>query len=74
MQILTVNHWTELRDPNGRVRGRTKGAEGDCNPIGRTISTYQTTQNSQRLNHQPPRVYIEGFMASDKNIAEDGFI
>jgi hypothetical protein len=59
MQILTVNHWTELRDPNGRVRGRTKGAEGDCNPIGRTISTNWTIQSSQRLNHQPKSIYME---------------
>jgi hypothetical protein len=36
MQILIANLWTEPRDPNGRVRGRTEGAEGDCNPIGRT--------------------------------------
>ena len=36
MQILTGNHRTEVRHPNGRVRGRTKGAEGDGNLIGRT--------------------------------------
>jgi hypothetical protein len=30
---------TEPRDPNGRARRRTEGTEGDCNPIGRTIST-----------------------------------
>jgi hypothetical protein len=28
--------------PNGRVRERTEGAEGVCNPIGRKISTNQT--------------------------------
>jgi hypothetical protein len=38
-QILTTNNQTEPRDPNGRLRGRTEGAEGGCNPIGRTIST-----------------------------------
>jgi hypothetical protein len=37
MQIITANHWAEPEDLNGRVRGRTKGAEGDCHPIGRTI-------------------------------------
>jgi hypothetical protein len=38
--MLTANHWTEHRDPNGGVRERTEGAEGVCNPIGRTtIST-----------------------------------
>jgi hypothetical protein len=43
MGMLTGNHQTEHGDPNGGVRGRTEGAEGDCNPIGRTtISTHQT--------------------------------
>jgi hypothetical protein len=33
-------------DPNGRIRGRTEGAEGVCNPIGRTtILTNKTTQS-----------------------------
>jgi hypothetical protein len=32
MQILTANHQTEPRDPNGRVRGRTEGDEGDEKP------------------------------------------
>jgi hypothetical protein len=41
------------RDSNGGVRKRTEGAEGVCNPIGRTtISTIQTPQSSQGLNHQ----------------------
>jgi hypothetical protein len=54
MQILTANHWTEPGDPNGRVRRRTKEAEGVCNSIGRTtISTIQTLQSPQGLNHQP---------------------
>jgi hypothetical protein len=54
MQILTANHWTEHRNPNGRFRGRTERAEGNCNPTGRaTISSSQTPQNSQGLNHQP---------------------
>jgi hypothetical protein len=37
--MLIANLWTEPRDSNGRVRGRIEGAEGDCNPIGRTVST-----------------------------------
>jgi len=53
MQILTVNHQTEPEDPNGTVKGRTKGVEGVCNPIGRTISTNLTPQRSQGLKHQP---------------------
>ena len=54
MQIVTANHWTESEDLNGRGRERTEGAEGtkgDYNPIGRTITTYWTTQSSQVLNH-----------------------
>jgi hypothetical protein len=33
MQIPIVSHWTEVRDPYGRV---TEGAEGNYNPIGTT--------------------------------------
>ena len=33
MWMLTANHWTEPGDSNGKVRGRTEGAEGDCKPI-----------------------------------------
>jgi hypothetical protein len=40
MQILTANHWTEVGGPYGRVRRRTEGTEGNCNPVGRiTIAT-----------------------------------
>lgn len=40
MQILIANHWTEVRDPYGRVRGRIDREEGDGNPVGRlTVST-----------------------------------
>jgi hypothetical protein len=31
--MLTAKHWTEHGVPNGRVRERTKGAEGVCNSI-----------------------------------------
>jgi hypothetical protein len=52
MQMLAAKHWTEHGDPNGRVRGRTEGAEGVCNTIGRTtVSTNQTPQSSLRINH-----------------------
>jgi hypothetical protein len=41
--MLAANLWTEDRVPNGGVRESTEGAEGVCNPIGRTtISTNQT--------------------------------
>ena len=47
----------DLRNHNGRARGRTGGAEGDCNPVGRTISANWTTQSFQRLNHQPKSIH-----------------
>jgi hypothetical protein len=52
MQMLIVDHQIEQRDPNGRIRGRTEGAEGVCNPIGRTISTNQTPSELPRT--KPP--------------------
>ena len=39
MQILKGKHWTEVRDPFGRVRGRTEGTKRDGNTVGRaTVS------------------------------------
>jgi hypothetical protein len=47
MQMLV-----EHRNANGGVKGRTEGAEGVCNPIGRTtISTKQSPKRSQGINH-----------------------
>jgi hypothetical protein len=48
MQKLTVNHWTEHGDPNGRVRGRTEGTKGNCSPIGTTISISISTISIHR--------------------------
>ena len=49
-----AKHRTESKDHNGGVRVRTEGSERVCKHIGRTtISTNQTPQTSQRLNHQP---------------------
>jgi hypothetical protein len=42
MQIVIANHWTETGDPSGRLKGGTEGGEGDCNPIGKTMSINQT--------------------------------
>jgi len=54
MGIHAAKHWTEYGDPNGEVRTRTVGAEGVCNPIGRTtISSKQNPKIPQGLNHQP---------------------
>jgi hypothetical protein len=33
MQMLAANHQTEHKDPSGRVRGRTEGAEGALSGI-----------------------------------------
>jgi hypothetical protein len=53
MQILTANHWTEVRDPYGRVMRRIEEAEGDGNPIGRT--TVSTNQDPWKfLQTKPP--------------------
>jgi hypothetical protein len=71
--MYTVRHWTEHRNPNVEIRPRTVGAEGVCNPIGRTISTKKTPQSSQGLNHQPKNT--QGIpMASAGYVAEDGLI
>jgi hypothetical protein len=42
MQMHAAKHWTECGNLNGGGRGKTAGAEGICNPIGRnTMSTNQ---------------------------------
>jgi hypothetical protein len=67
MQIFTVNHWTEPKDHIGRIRGRTEGAEGDCNTIERaTISTdpsefpasKQRTKDHIRAGPWNPATYV----------------
>jgi hypothetical protein len=40
MQLLTANHYNEVRNPYGRVKGMIEGAEEDNSPIERlTVST-----------------------------------
>jgi hypothetical protein len=51
--MLAAKHWPEHGVPNGGVREKIEGAEGVCNPIGRTISTNQRYQSSQGLNQEP---------------------
>ena len=48
-----VNHWVKVRDQYRRVRGRTEGAEGDCNPIGRT--TVSTNGDPSELSETKPK-------------------
>jgi hypothetical protein len=57
MQILKANYQSNPGDSNGRARGRTEEAKGDCNPIGRTISTNRSIQSPQGLNHQPKNIH-----------------
>lgn len=62
-QILIANPWTESKKPNGRVMANNEGAERDCKPIGKTISTHWRPCRSQWLNHQ--RVYmVHGWMSA----------
>ena len=35
MQILTANHWTEVGDPYGGIKGKTEGIEREGYLIGR---------------------------------------
>jgi hypothetical protein len=54
MQMYTARYCTQNRDPKGQVRARTVVAKPVCNIKGRiTISTNQTAQMPQGLNHQP---------------------
>jgi len=47
IRMLAANQQTEHRDTIGGVREKIEGAEGGCNPIGRTtISTKKTPQCS----------------------------
>jgi hypothetical protein len=56
MWMLEANHQTELKDTSWGAGRRTLGAEGHCNPIGRTMLSGWTTQLSQGLDHQPMSV------------------
>jgi hypothetical protein len=73
MQILTASHWISPWNPNGRVRGRAEGAEGDCNPIGRTTESTNQTPKSSKLNHHQ-RVYIGQSMGPSTLVTEDCLI
>jgi hypothetical protein len=66
--LKSQNCQAEHGDPNGRVRRRTEEAEGNCNPIGRTIIlTNGTPPELPEQNHQPKMV--DGSMAPATYIA-----
>jgi hypothetical protein len=70
MLMLTSNHHTEHRDPNGGVRGRTEEAEGVCNPIGRTTKSTNQSPRTFRDYTTNQRVHLEEPMASAAYVAE----
>jgi|UPI0000F4A459 hypothetical protein len=53
MQILTANHWIEISNQYGRVRGRTERVEGDYNPIRR--KTMSINSDPSELPKTKPR-------------------
>jgi hypothetical protein len=77
--MFIANHWTEHGVPNGvpngRVRERTEGTEGVCNPIGRTIiSTNQIPLGSAETKAPTKGVHMEGPMAPAAYVTEDGLV
>jgi hypothetical protein len=74
MEMLTANHWSESEDPYGRVRGRTKGAEGDCNPIGRKQISTNWTLRAPRDKATNQRAYMGWSMAPTTYVAEDSLV
>jgi hypothetical protein len=72
--ILAANHCNGHGVSSGRVRVMTEGAEGVCNPIGRTtISTKHTPQSSQGLGHQPKSTH-GGAHGASHILTEDGLV
>jgi hypothetical protein len=57
--MLSASDWTEHGVLSEKVREKTEGTEGICNPFGgTTISTNQTLLSFQGLNHHQ-RVHME---------------
>jgi hypothetical protein len=52
--MFPVDHWTEQRVPNRRVRERTEGIEGVCNHIGRTTLSINQIPYSPELPGTKP--------------------
>jgi hypothetical protein len=66
--MLAVNDWAKYGVPGGRVRESTEGAEGVCNPIGRTTDTPELPGT------MPPTKHMEGSMTSSAYVAENGLV
>jgi hypothetical protein len=72
MQILMAYHWIEVGDQYGKIRGRAEGAEEDCNPVGRTLST---NQDPSKLPETKPKTKAHtwgGLWPWETCVAEDG--
>jgi hypothetical protein len=64
MQILLANHWIEVQDQYGRVRERTEGAEGNCNPTGRTtVLTNPNPSELPQIKLKPKETTSVGFQS-----------
>jgi hypothetical protein len=76
MQIFTVKHRTEVGDQYGRVGGRTEGAEGYGNPIGRT--TVSANLDPSELPETKPKTkkhtYMGWSMTPGTHVTEDCFV
>jgi hypothetical protein len=66
MQILACNHWNEVRDFYGLIRGRIEEAEGEGDPIGRpTVLTNQDPRGLSETEAPGTHVASEGEDASN---------
>jgi hypothetical protein len=57
MQILTANHWTEVRYPYVRVRAKIEGTDRDGHPIGRPIVSSNLDSWELPENEPPIKEY-----------------
>ena len=73
IQILTANHWTKQGDSKRWARGSNEGAEGDCNPIKRTILTNWTLR-APMDKITSKSLYAGGPLAPATDVAEDCLI
>jgi hypothetical protein len=74
MQRLTANHWTEVGDPHGRVRGRIEGIEGDGNPIGRTTMSIKSDPWELPETKPQTKEHIWAGPRPSTHLAEDFFV
>ena len=71
-KLLTQNHFCLKTGKTPSEEERTDRTEGDCNPIGRTISTHWTTKSIQGLNHLSESIH--GEMHGSSSICSKGWL